>query len=195
MKKLLPALFLLAVTAKAQLLTNDTLAVRAILDSNGYYTTPTNMVIHSERDYGINRVTGLYFSTLTPLKYLPVEIRQLDQLRELAVAVDSSAIISSEIVKLSKLEQLQLTGKLHSVPPEIFKLPELVSLDLTDNLLDSLPDNIGDAKKLRFFNLTGNHLQHLPSSIGEMTSLQCLDLHNNNISVLPTGIGETVLFY
>jgi hypothetical protein len=194
MKKFIPALFLLAVTAKAQLFTNDTLVVRAILDSNGYYTTPANMV-YSKGDYGINRVTILDFNSLSPLKCLPAEIGQLDQLRELSVVFDSSAIISSGISMLSNLKQLELTGWLHSVPPEIFKLPELVSLDLAGNLLDSLPDNIGDAKKLRYLNISWNHLQHLPSSIGELTSLQGLYLHNNNISILPTGIGTLDSLY
>ncbi|OIV97150.1 hypothetical protein TanjilG_28901 [Lupinus angustifolius] len=78
---------------------------------------------------------------------------------------------------------------LSAIPDSIAGLENLEELNLSSNLLESLPDSIGLLQKLKFLNVSGNKLNALPDSICQCRSLVVLDASFNNLSYLPTNIG------
>jgi Leucine-rich repeat (LRR) protein len=79
---------------------------------------------------------------------------------------------------------------LSEVPPRVFELPKLRSLDLSGNQLKTLPEiPAGALQKLVALSLADNPLEALPRGIGGLTSLQTLDVSRTLLSVLPAEIG------
>ncbi|CAF0867503.1 unnamed protein product, partial [Didymodactylos carnosus] len=64
----------------------------------------------------------------------------------------------------------------------------LKSLDLSSNLLKTLPDSIGDLSYLVVLNLQNNQLEKIPDTIRTLLELEKLILSQNNLSVLPDGL-------
>lgn len=80
-------------------------------------------------------------------------------------------------------------AKITLVPASfVAKIPHVEKLVLDKNHLVTLPDELGNLKKLAFLSVYGNNLQSLPSTIGQLTLLQYLDLHSNNVEQLPDDI-------
>jgi small GTP-binding protein len=79
---------------------------------------------------------------------------------------------------------------LYSLPPEIGKLTSLTRLDLRKNKLTSLPPEIGKLTKLTVLVLYKNQLTSLPPEIGKLTNLTALHLYNNQLTSLPPEIGK-----
>ena len=163
------------------------------------------------------------FSEFPDLK----KLGNLNYLEFFASKIDS---IPSDIAYLSKLktfkfsssnDTLKIPGTLRylrnlkdvtfencvmdSFPKEIFKIPNLVFLNLTNvnlfyitkhferftslevlvldaNKLTSLPIEIYLAKKLRFLSVKNNFLEKLPDSIAQLENLTVLDVRGNNFS-------------
>ncbi|XP_004365611.2 hypothetical protein CAOG_00740 [Capsaspora owczarzaki ATCC 30864] len=80
--------------------------------------------------------------------------------------------------------------RLWAVPVEIGNLQHLLSLNLSDNSLQSLPDEIGRLTNLEELFLHYNALESLPSSITKLTKLAELRLKNNRLSQLPVDMGQ-----
>ena len=76
--------------------------------------------------------------------------------------------------------------ELTTLPREIGKLDQLVSLDLCGNDLIALPPEIGQLRHLTQLDLRHNQLISLPSETGLLTGLCSLDLRDNRISGLPS---------
>jgi len=94
-----------------------------------------------------------------------------------------------EITKLTNLTSLDLSvNELTSLPPEITKLTNLTSLDLSFNKLTSLPPEITNLSKLASLALSGNNLTSLPPEITKLTNLTSLDLRGNELTSLPPEI-------
>ncbi|XP_010143972.1 PREDICTED: p53-induced death domain-containing protein 1 [Buceros rhinoceros silvestris] len=104
-------------------------------------------------------------------------------------------------------------GSLRSLPPGIGTLRCLTHLDLSFNLLSTLPscilhlaslrvllvshnslvtlpEDFGSLRKLTFFSAMKNQLKDLPQSIGELAELQDLDLSENALEFLPDEVGN-----
>ena len=54
-------------------------------------------------------------------------------------------------------------NRLEDLPPDLFSLPSLTSLDVSNNKLRSLPPQMWTAPVLRDLNAALNHLSDLPS--------------------------------
>jgi Leucine-rich repeat (LRR) protein len=87
------------------------------------------------------------------------------------------------------------TGELHLVvggfdafPLEVLTLPNLRLLDLSQNLLTTLPPEIGQLTQLEVLILRGNALRQLPPEVGQMRHLQRLDLERNQLQALPEAL-------
>jgi internalin A len=86
-------------------------------------------------------------------------------------------------------EQLDLSYReLTTLPREIGKLEQLVSLDLCGNDLVALPPEIGQLRCLTYLDLSHNQLAALPPELGLLTSLSTLDLRDNRLSQLPAAM-------
>lgn len=86
----------------------------------------------------------------------------------------------------TRLKSMNLSENLlSSLPQEIFLLSHLKELDVSKNQLQSLPDQLSLLHKLKCLNASSNQLTAFPMPITELTELKILDLSNNAIAVLP----------
>ena len=67
---------------------------------------------------------------------------------------------------------------------ENFSLADIVSLNLSHNRLEKLPDVFLQLINLTYLYVNNNRLSSLPESIGCLKRLQELDLRNNQLKVL-----------
>ncbi|ETN73941.1 leucine Rich repeat-containing domain protein [Necator americanus] len=138
------------------------------------------------------------------LRSIPLNIFYLRSLtvldlRWLFIRKKNSDIVSSnnKIVHLPlslfelPLEIVLLNGnRLDSIPHEIRQLSStLAELDLSCNLLRSIPVDIALLKMLRVLNLRRNLLEQFPSELCRL-SLHTLDLSCNRLKHLPPHIGK-----
>jgi len=89
---------------------------------------------------------------------------------------------------------------LRVIPINILNDKSITSIDLSYNLLTSLPDDFGiilsNLPKLRYLNLNNNQLKSLPHMCGfgqgllNLPSLEKLTLVNNSLTSLPDGFGR-----
>ncbi|XP_039639389.1 leucine-rich repeat-containing protein 18 [Perca fluviatilis] len=76
-------------------------------------------------------------------------------------------------------------------PKCLLKLTNLDELDLSRNLIQKLPNNIGNFSSLRWLDLHSNKLESVPESIGNLVGLTHLNLSNNRLisAGLPSTLG------
>jgi hypothetical protein len=141
--------------------TCDSLAVRAILDSNGLYNTS----VHSLSMPVTNgRIVQLALDELG-LQQLPPEIGKLNALTWLYLAHNQLTSLPAEIGQLTAMTHLSFfDNQLISIPPEIGNLTALIWLELDMNQLTTLPPTILNiSPSMSFFGF--NRLCILPDSI------------------------------
>lgn len=80
---------------------------------------------------------------------------------------------------------------LKEIPQELFKYTNLKGLDLSNNKLDSLPNNF-IFKQLETLNLTNNKFSVFPPVICKNTSLRHLKIGKNYLTEIPECIGELI---
>ena len=81
---------------------------------------------------------------------------------------------------------LQLHYKrLRQIPPKVFEMRNLRSLDLGRNFIDSIPPEIGRLTNLEVLDLRRNKIRIVPPEIGRLTKLRILNLSRNPILDLP----------
>jgi len=90
-----------------------------------------------------------------------------------------------------ELADLDLSGyRLIDLSGDICCFLELTNLNVYNNLLTTLPKEIGNLHNLTFLNLSDNHLTGLPKEIGNLQSLTSLLLWTNQLTSLPNEIGR-----
>ena len=173
--------------AAAQDLHSDTLAVRAILDSNGVSNSVLMDTIIGI-DPTINRVTSLRLRT-KEFTVLPSELGKLTALKALDIPNSGIKYIPEEIGNLTQLEDIYaIRSGLKHIPSSICNCSMLRSLYINENEIDSLPKDIGNLKGLVFVIAYINKIQNLPASIVQCTSLVWLELGDNQIDSIPENI-------
>ncbi|KAK6934564.1 Leucine-rich repeat-containing N-terminal, plant-type [Dillenia turbinata] len=124
-------------------------------------------------------------------------IHNFTQLRDLDLGgVSINSIIPKSLMNLSALNYLNLQscGLKSKFPIDIFHLPNLQHLDLTDNpeLIGKLPEFFNDSSPLRglYLFFTGFYGE-IPNSIGQLKSLETLGLGVANFSgCIPESLGN-----
>eukprot|EP00004_Rigifila_ramosa_P017022 TRINITY_DN4099_c0_g1_i4.p1 TRINITY_DN4099_c0_g1~~TRINITY_DN4099_c0_g1_i4.p1 ORF type:complete len:720 (+),score=202.58 TRINITY_DN4099_c0_g1_i4:1522-3681(+) len=94
----------------------------------------------------------------------------------------------SKSEKKTNLMNLKLNANIISSIPaaELMGLTSLEVLDLSYNLLSSLPPTIASLSALRSLSLTGNQLQDLPPELSRLSrSLAILDVRLNHLTAVP----------
>lgn len=100
-------------------------------------------------------------------------------------------VVFPELITLTWLKELVLSNNLlTSISESIGQLIDLQSLDLSNNELTILPESIGQLINLQSLDLSNNELTILPETFGQLTSLQSLDLSNNGLATLPESFGQ-----
>ena len=156
------------------------------------------------------RLLGL--SVCSAVSSLPGSIGQLANLEQLAVGAarlrrlpdtfcevaTSAASAGSDALAVTtaspicgSLRILQLSGNVMNVlPRNLGNLTSLRTLEVSDNRLEALPESIGNLASLETLRAGENRLTYLPESIGGVRTLQILGLGANHLTSLPAAIGS-----
>lgn len=95
--------------------------------------------------------------------------------------------------KKSNWHELEITGSVRNVSPELWELRFLTCLFLNNNNLSRLPVEVARLKLLVHLDLSCNKLRSLPSELGDMIQLRELLLNNNSLRSLPYELGRLFL--
>lgn len=169
----------------------DSLTVRAILDSNGYYYVPVDSnIIHVNN----GRIVYLIFHWGAPQIYtIPSIIENLTGLETLNVYGTQITSLPESFGNLSNLlALLAVNCDLVTLPESFGNLDNLVNLDLCNSNINKLPDSFGNLKKLKKLKLRLTPLTYLPESFCNITSLETLDCYNGNLDSLPESFGNLI---
>ncbi|KAF8691801.1 hypothetical protein HU200_040203 [Digitaria exilis] len=100
-------------------------------------------------------------------------------------------ISSTDLVSVSKLEVLDLSGNASALPEPsaVSVLPQLQELYLRRMKLNEFPNGLLGLKLLRILDLSQNNLVTVPEGIKNFTALIELDLSDNSITALPAELG------
>lgn len=109
----------------------------------------------------------------------------------IAKAAEFSGWCAANQHELAQLMTLDLSNlQLTSIPKEIGLLRDLVQLNLSNNRLASLPNEFSSLTEMHQLDLTNNQFAALPSMICSLLKLQTLKLSQNQLQSLPEGISR-----
>ncbi|KAF6213847.1 hypothetical protein GE061_011571 [Apolygus lucorum] len=92
--------------------------------------------------------------------------------------------------KKSNWSEMEITGTIRNLSPQIWEWTHLTALYLNDNCLTRLPPDIGRLVSLRVLDLSCNKLRSLPAELGELIYLREVLLNQNHLRVLPYELGK-----
>lgn len=93
------------------------------------------------------------------MKEIPEEMGKLIKLENLSLKNNQLEKLFGELTELACLRSLNLRHndiKCSGVPPELFDLDELTTIDLSYNKLKAVPDGLAKARSLLVLNLSHN---------------------------------------
>lgn len=107
-----------------------------------------------------------------------------EQLNEEVIAILQEATVKC-------VERVKISGQQIRFLPETFgRIRGLVSLDISNNRLEAIPDAIAGLELLQELQLSSNLLVSLPDSIGLLVNMKILDVSNNKLKALPDSISH-----
>lgn len=111
--------------------------------------------------------------SMSNLRYLNAGKNQIEELP----LVDNSNTSNAGSYSCVVLEELYLQdNRLNDIPAEIFRLPNLVILDISNNKLQQIPYDIWKAPKLRELNVAFNLLKDLPTLQDVRQIIECVQM-------------------
>jgi Leucine-rich repeat (LRR) protein len=165
--------------------TCDSLAVRAILNSNGLDAVTVEEVTNLDSTGRVGSFNLLKRQVIT----MPSEIGRLTALTFIELSFNQLASLPQEIGQLVFLKSLFLEyNQLTEIPAETGQMDSLGHLNLAANQLESLPKEIGELSSLEYLVLSYNQLTSLPPETGQLTDLIGLYLDSNQLTDLPSEI-------
>lgn len=150
------------------------------------------------------------FLTSLPSKLLLTSLERLllshNQLTSLPSSLEQSTAVSEMDLSNNQLTGLIELGdfaylkridaefnQIRALPASIGQLEaQLTDLNLNDNLLESLPAEIGNLQSLVSLSLRNNKLKQVPPELGRLNRLENLDLALNLLTELPKELGGLV---
>ncbi|MEK0363099.1 leucine-rich repeat-containing protein kinase family protein [Pseudomonas sp. CBC3] len=119
------------------------------------------------------------------LSSLPPDLWRLHKLRILFCSDNAFTEVPATLGKCLNLEMVGFkANRIRRLPAEALP-PKLRWLILTDNQLESLPDEIGRCTQLQKLMLAGNRLQALPEGLSRCINLELLRIAANRLPALP----------
>jgi len=165
--------------------TIDDIRILRNRETNLIFLNPNTTILVKE---GIIR--GVAFSLL---KNIPKTLYKLKRIDYLDLSFNYLKKLSSEFFKLRELRILNLKGNEFNHFPAIFrsfKIKNLLSLNLSYNHINKIPDWIGDLSYLKSLDLSYNELYSLPKSIFNLNNLESLNIEYNKLIKIPDEIYE-----
>ena len=92
--------------------------------------------------------------------------------------------------KTTSWPELEITGTIKNLSPQLWKLQHLTALYLNDNSLFRIPSSISLLNNLKRLDISNNKLRSLPAEIGDLYNLRELMLNNNYLRALPYELGK-----
>jgi hypothetical protein len=84
-------------------------------------------------------------------------------------------------------ERMMIRGKINRIPPRVFMFANQVTdLDMSFNMLQSVPKKVKKLKQLKSFSAVANRIAKVSKKIGTLENLTALDLSDNVLSKLPS---------
>lgn len=124
------------------------------------------------------------------LTALPDDMGRLRKLRVLFCSGNRFERLPEALGACESLSQIGFRGTgIREIPGEALP-PPLRWLTLTDNQIDSLPDELGNRPHLQKLMLAGNRLRALPDSMSGATSLELLRLGSNCFETIPGWLAD-----
>jgi len=139
----------------------------------------------------LKNLTKLRLTCCYDLEELPEEIVELINLQSFQHIGAEQSNLPQQLGLLKNLKKLTLSGQKYNKKTdwsELLKLEKLESLELSESLKackGELPAAIFELKKLIFLYLENNLLKKLPPDISNLTSLLVLDLGHNAFTQFP----------
>lgn len=118
------------------------------------------------------------------IKSIPPAISGLHSLQYLDIRNNQLIFLPKELCFLPLKVLLVSNNRLNSLPEEIGRLETLTELEASHNHITILPVRMGDLKQLRSLNLRSNQLVYLPRDLCTL-KLSHLDISLNRIASLP----------
>ncbi|XP_060067336.1 malignant fibrous histiocytoma-amplified sequence 1 homolog [Ylistrum balloti] len=120
---------------------------------------------------------------------IPEQILMLSELKVLNLSGNYFTELPKEVAGLKKLEKFVMRrNALLRLPDSIFDLEFLETLELSDNYLYEIPPAVQNLKNIRYIDLQGNKLTGLPDELGRCFSLVHLSLACNELTSVPDSI-------
>ncbi|KAI8603243.1 hypothetical protein EDD21DRAFT_403001 [Dissophora ornata] len=183
--------------------------------TNGFTTTHTLVFPSPEDRYpetssvtNRNRSNTYHFGGSTrhrrpaPVRDRPQRLAHLTRISESErgivhlsrLRISTVIIATSSLPYLTHLVSLRLQGnQLTDLPLQIFRLPSLRELDVSQNLLTEISPLIGLlAPTLEELFLQSNRLQSLPQQLGQLKRLRLLDIADNHLGCIPVEVQRLV---
>ncbi|MES2133907.1 MAG: hypothetical protein V4506_16265 [Bacteroidota bacterium] len=131
----------------------------------------------------LSKLKTFKFSSSNDTLKLPPTLRFLKNLKEVTIENCVLDSFPKDIFKIPNLSYLNLTNaNVFYISKHFERLSNLEVLVLDGNKLTFLPVEIFLAKKLRLLSVKNNFLEKLPDSIAQLENLTLLDVRGNNFS-------------
>ncbi|XP_043488403.1 leucine-rich repeat-containing protein 59 [Polistes fuscatus] len=96
---------------------------------------------------------------------------------------DLEEVPVEEIANIRKVTYLDLSNNvLVTLPNNFIILKQILKLDLSKNMLTEIPENFGEMTQLKYLDLYANQISRLPLSLSELKNLRWLDLKENPLT-------------
>lgn len=131
----------------------------------------------------LNKLKILKFGNTDDTLKMPVTFHFLKKLSEVSFENCILDSLPRQLFKLPALNYLNLSNtNTHYISKHFERLPNLEILIIENNPIKKIPFEIYKAAKLRFISLRGNNIEKLPDSISQLQNLTLLDLRGNPVS-------------
>ena len=131
----------------------------------------------------LNKLKTFKLSSTNDTVKLPLTLRYLKNLKDLTIENCILDSFPKEIFRVPNLNYLNLTNaNIFYVTKHFERFLNLEVLILDANHLNELPYELYKAKKLRLLSVKNNHLTKLPATISQLENLTLLDVRGNNFS-------------
>ena len=119
------------------------------------------------------------------LRFLPNELSQLKNLRILFASNNQFEVLPEVLGQCENLEMVGFKANIIKHVPENALPIKLRWLILTDNLIEALPNSLGERPRMQKLALAGNKLTALPENMSQLHNLELLRISANNLTHCP----------
>jgi leucine-rich repeat protein SHOC2 len=131
----------------------------------------------------LQKLKTIKFTDTDDTLKLPVTLKYLKGLQDIQIENCIMDSFPKQIFRIPSLKFLYLSQtNTYSLTPNFEKLPNLEVMIIENNPITSLPNNIYKARNLRLLSLRNTKISRLPDTISQMENLALLDLRGTPIS-------------